>query len=76
MYGTEKYIQYLIINYNGEEPFAVHLKLTQYYKPTILQLKKKIQDFPGGPVVKNLPANAGVTGSFPGLGRSHMPQGN
>ena len=30
--------------------------------------------FPGGAVVKNLPANAGDTGSSPGLGRSHMPQ--
>ena len=26
--------------------------------------------FPGGSVVKNLPANAGNTGSVPGLGRS------
>ena len=26
--------------------------------------------FPGGLVVKNLPANAGDTGSIPGLGRS------
>ena len=33
-------------------------------------------DFPGGAVVKNLPANAGDTGSSPGLGRSHMPQSN
>ena len=32
--------------------------------------------FPGGVVVKNLPANAGDTGSIPGLGRSHMPQSN
>ena len=32
--------------------------------------------FPGGAVVKNLPANAGDTGSSPGLGRSHMPQSN
>ena len=31
-----------------------------------------IRDFPGGSVVKNLPANAGDTGSSPGLGRSHM----
>ena len=30
--------------------------------------------FPGGAVVKNPPANAGDTGSSPGLGRSHMPQ--
>ena len=30
-------------------------------------------DFPGGPVVSNLPANAGDTGSIPGPGRSHIP---
>ena len=30
--------------------------------------------FPGGTVVENLPANAGDTGSSPGLGRSHMPR--
>ena len=33
-------------------------------------------DFPGDPVVKNLPAKAGNTGSNPGPGRPHMPQGN
>ena len=27
-----------------------------------------IQDFPGGPAVKNTPANAGDMGSIPGLG--------
>ena len=31
------------------------------------------QGFPGGAVVKNLPANAGDAGSSPGLGRSHIP---
>ena len=30
--------------------------------------------FPGGAVVENLPANAGDTGSSPGLGRSRMPR--
>ena len=30
--------------------------------------------FPGGAVVENPPANAGNTGSSPGLGRSHMPR--
>ena len=30
--------------------------------------------FPGGAVVENLPANAGDTGSSPGLGRSQMPR--
>ena len=33
-------------------------------------------DFPGGAVVKNLPANAGDTGSIPGPGRSHLPRSN
>ena len=32
--------------------------------------------FPGGAVVETLPANAGDTGSSPGLGRSHMPRSN
>ena len=32
--------------------------------------------FPGGAVVENLPANAGDTGSSPGLGRSHMLRSN
>ena len=28
--------------------------------------------FPGGPVIKNLPANAGDASLIPGLGRSHI----
>ena len=32
--------------------------------------------FPGGAVVKSLPANAGDTGLIPGPGRSHMPRSN
>ena len=41
-----------------------------------IALKLSDRDFPGGAVVENLPANAGDTGSSPGLGRSHMPQSN
>ena len=37
---------------------------------------KKSEGFPGGTVVKNPPANAGVTGSSPGPERSHMPRSN
>ena len=37
---------------------------------------KILRGFPGGAVVENLPANAGDTGSSPGLGRSHMPRSN
>ena len=42
----------------------------------IVAFKNRMRDFPGGPVVKNLPANAGDTGLSPGPGRSHMPQSN
>ena len=38
--------------------------------------KTPLLGFPGGAVVENLPANAGDTGSSPGLGRSHMPRSN
>ena len=37
-------------------------------------VKNKRLGFPGGAVVESLPANAGDTGSSPGLGRSHMPR--
>ena len=37
---------------------------------------KRAQGFPGGAVVESPPANAGDTGSSPGLGRSHMPRSN
>ena len=37
--------------------------------------KRKDRDSPSVPVVKNLPANAGDTGSIPGPGRFHKPGG-
>ena len=37
---------------------------------------KAWQGFPGGTMVKYLPANAADTGSSPGRGRSHMLQSN
>ena len=40
----------------------------------ICSVKKHLWGFPGGAVVENLPANAGGTGSRPGLGGSHMPR--
>ena len=36
----------------------------------------ELRGFRGGAVVKNLPANAGDTGSSPGPERSHMPWSN
>ena len=41
-----------------------------------LALKKASTGFPGGPVDKNPPANAGDTSSIPGPGRSHKPWSN
>ena len=35
-----------------------------------------VLEFPGSPVIENLPANAGFMGSIPGLGRFHMAQSN
>ena len=35
-------------------------------------IQENILGFPGGTVVENPPANAGDTGSSPGLGRSHI----
>ena len=39
-------------------------------------LYQQKKSFQGGSEVKEPPANAGDTGSMPGLGRSHMPQSN
>ena len=33
------------------------------------------QDFSGGPVITNLPANVGYMGLIPGMGRFHMLRG-
>ena len=41
-----------------------------------IAIRTYLSGFPGGAVVENLPANAGDTGSSPGLGRSHMPRSN
>ena len=45
-------------------------------KTTELNKEERPQDFPGGAVVKNPPANAGDTGLSPGPGRCHMLQSN
>ena len=59
--------------------FLQKLKIELPYDPAIPLLgiliwKKQKQGFSGGAVVESLPANAGDTGSGPGLGGSHMPQ--
>ena len=39
-----------------------------------LAKKNKVEKFPGGPVVKNLPASSGDKALIPGAGRLRMPQ--
>ena len=40
----------------------------------MISIQERDVGFPGGAVVQSLPANAGDTGSSPGLGGSHMPR--
>ena len=62
----------------------VLIHTTTWMNPKILLLsegrihyaEEYVLGFPGGTVVESLPANAGDTGSSPGLGRSHMPRSN
>ena len=67
----------LYVNYTSKN--LPHTPQTKGRSKETLKLKlkkKKLRDFPCGAVVKNPPTNAGDTGSIPGPGRSHMPQGN
>ena len=41
-----------------------------------LKKKQKVEGFPGGPVVRNPPANPGDTGSIRDPERSHVPRGS
>ena len=49
------------------------MDILQFNWPVIFK-NVQVMGFPGGAVVKNLPANAGNMGSSPGPGRSHMPR--
>ena len=54
---------------------GVHVKTTCWQLFLLCYLNKVFTlDFPGGPVDKNPPVNAGYTDSIPGQGISHMPQ--
>ena len=58
-------------------PDSEQLNKNETEEQNVLKRKKELDEgFPGGRVVKNPPANAGDTGSIPGLGRSHMPRNN
>ena len=57
----------------GFDPWCPGTDTRPFHLITV-QLKKQSRGFPGGAVVENPPANAGDTGSCPGLGGSHMPR--
>ena len=76
-----RYILFWIRTLNSVK-MSVLPKLIDRFNATSIKipadfLKMKIdRDFPGGPVVKNPPSNAGDAGSIPGGElRSHMPWG-
>ena len=55
-------------------PQVAHKKTETWMQILNIDIRCITGGFPGGAVVENLPANAGDTGSSPGLGRSHMPR--
>ena len=52
------------------------LIMVPLYKEILAAIEKfTLRDLPGGPVVKNLPANAGDMGLVPAPGRFHISSG-
>ena len=51
-------------------------ELTKGYTRKKINKNQGLEDFPGGAVVRNPPANAGDMGLSPRPGRSHMPWSN
>ena len=43
-----------------------HMVYELYLNKAFLKKKKRVRDFLGGPVLKNVPSNVGDTGSVPG----------
>ena len=65
------YVQNYVSHHGG---FKKKKREKEQYKTMVLLLRSSKPGFPGGAVVESLPANAGDTGSSPGLGRSHTPR--
>ena len=57
-----------------KNPYCQDLTLNAHLRQSTCDIKQPLRGFPGGAVVESLPANAGDTGSSPGLGGSHMPR--
>ena len=85
-FGTQKYLQdsvYPTLPFCETQCIDFVLRLpclagcwSQHHFQTGQYQKTNQGDFPGGPMVKNLPVNEGGTGLIHALGRSHMPQSN
>ena len=52
----------------GKKGGATVMSGQYYFSPILFYLKVLSELFPGGPLVKTLPSNAGHTGSIPGQG--------
>ena len=65
--------QDLILPYSIQSPQFCHFRVLHML--SFSALKRRKTDFPGGPVVKNLPCNAQDVGSIPGWGSKilHAP---
>ena len=61
---------------SSKQPLPQGLAHSQQVAPVIHSFNKHLWDFPGGPVVKNPPANAGDTGLIVDLGRPHTLRSN
>ena len=59
---------------NNYKYIAPNNRAPEYIKQQLTEMNR--EDFCGGAVGKNPPANAGDTGLSPGPGRSHMPWSN
>ena len=71
--GTHIHNNHFIKQYNMAFMWST---LWFFLFPSLPFPEKNAGDLPGGPAVKNLPANAGDTGLIPDLKGSHMPQSN
>ena len=57
--------------HSNEEP-ECHKEDPMQQVTSFKKKKRQLLGFPGGTLVKNLPANEGDIGLIPGQGRSHM----
>ena len=68
----------MVVYFSGQTRVPLHVEFERNCVVTFRKslYKKMISGFPGGRVVKNLPANAGDTSSIPALGRFLLLRGN